>query len=101
MEFLYRSDSVYLWCSFASNPIVLLKGSMNTRRNATPRFEDQITNAGSHPRGEKVPPLEEDANVDQDPIKSSPLTDGDIRVALIQFSQEPIVQALSVTAHAN
>ena len=67
MEKLYRAIKVYLWCAFASNPIVVLIESMNTRRNATLTLEEGIINAGAPPRGEQVPPLEEHANMEQAP----------------------------------
>ena len=56
---------------------------MNTRRNVTRRLEEEIANAGAPSRSEQVPPLEEDANVDQAPFNPPPLKDGKIRAALI------------------
>ena len=44
---------------------------MNTRRNASRRLEEEISNAGPPPYGEQVPPLSEDANVEQAPTKPS------------------------------
>ncbi|XP_069155635.1 uncharacterized protein [Solanum lycopersicum] len=49
----------------------------------------------------QVPPLEEDANVDQAPVNPPTLTDGDIRAAIIQLAQDTTVQAQSMTAQAN
>ena len=60
---------------------------MNTRRNATRRLEKEISNVGASPCSEQVPPLEEDTNVDQAPVNPPPLTDGYIRVDLIQLAQ--------------
>ena len=60
---------------------------MNTRRNATRRLEEKIANVGAPPRGKQVPPLVEDANVDQAPVNPPPLMDGDIRASLIQLAQ--------------
>ena len=56
---------------------------MNTRRNDARRHEEEIANEGDPPRGEHVPPLEEDANMEEAPVHPPPLTDGDIRAALI------------------
>ena len=67
MEILYRAVRVYLWCSFAFKLIIVIIGSMNSQRNAARRLEEEISNAGAPPRGEQVPPLEGDANVDQAP----------------------------------
>ncbi|XP_069148101.1 uncharacterized protein [Solanum lycopersicum] len=50
----------------------------NTRRNATRRLEEEIVNAEVPPRGDQVPPLEEDVNDDQDPANPPPLTDENI-----------------------
>ena len=55
---------------------------MNTRRNEARRFEKEISNAGVPPRGDQVPPLEEDANDDQAPIDPPALTDCAISDAL-------------------
>ena len=38
-----------MWCAFASNPIVVLIGSINTRRNAARGLEDEVTNVGALP----------------------------------------------------
>ena len=61
-KILYHAIRVYLWCAFASNPIVVLIGRMNTRRNAAQRLEEDIDNAADHPHSEEVPPLDEDVN---------------------------------------
>ena len=66
---------------------------MNTQRNASRRLEEEISNAGVPPRGEQVPPLEEDANVDQALVNLPPLMDEDIRASLIQLPQDATVQA--------
>ena len=66
---------------------------MDTRRNVARILVEEISNAGAPPRGEKVPLLEEDANVDQAPVNPPPLTDGDIRASLIQLAQAATVQA--------
>ena len=92
MEILYRAVRVYIWCTFASNPIVVLIGSMSTRRNATQRLEKEISNAGAPPRGDKVPHVEEDANIDKDPDKPPPLTDRYIRASLIHLAQTATVK---------
>ena len=61
---------------------------MNTRKRATLRFEQEISNAGASPRGYQVPPLEEDANVEQAIVNTPPLMDGDISSSLIQLSHD-------------
>ena len=65
------------------------------------RLEEETTNAGAPPRGEQVPPLEEDANMEQAPDNSPPLTNGDIRVAFIQLAQAYIVQSQAMTAQTD
>ena len=65
MEILYRAVRVYIWCTFASNPIVVLIGSMITRRNATRILEEGIAKEGDPTNCEQVPLLEENANVGQ------------------------------------
>ena len=70
---------------FCIYPIVVIIGSMNTRWNAARRLEEEISNAGVPPHGEKVPPLEEDANVEQAPVNPPILMDENIRTALLQM----------------
>ncbi|TMX05474.1 hypothetical protein EJD97_018752 [Solanum chilense] len=74
---------------------------MNTRRNAARWIEEEIANVGSPPHCEKVPPLKEDANVDQASVNPPPLTIGDIRAILIQFAQGATLQAQAIMAQAN
>ena len=59
---------------------------MNTQRNATQRLEEKIANVEAPLHCDQVHPLEEGGNDDQDPVNPPPLTDGDIRAALIQLS---------------
>ena len=92
---------MYLWSDFSSNPIVVIIGKMNTRRNATQRLEEEIANVGSPLRGYRVPPLEEDANVEQVMVNPPPLRDGDIRSVLIQLSQHITTQAQPMQTQAN
>ena len=94
---LSRAIRVYLWCAFASNPIVILIGRMNTRRNVTRRLEEEIANAGAPPRDRQVPPLEEDANMEQAPANPPPLTDENIRIALLQMDHAITTQAQAAT----
>ena len=101
MEILYRAIKVYLWCAFASNPIVVPIGKMNTLRNATRTLEEEISNEGAPPCDEKVAPLEEDANMEQAPVNPPPLMDGDIRDSLIQLAQLATVKAQAMMAQAN
>ena len=58
---------------------------MNTRSNAGRSLKQESSDAGSPLRGDQVPPLEEDANVDQAMTNPPPLTDRDIRHSLIQL----------------
>ena len=95
MEILQRAIKVYLWCAFASNPIVVLIGIMNIRRNATRGLEEEMANAVAPPRGDQVPPLEEDAYMENAPVNPPALTDKNIRNALVQMSQ-----AITTQAHA-
>ncbi len=55
---------------------------MNARMNATQKHEEEIANAGVSPHVEKVPPVEEDANMEQALVNPSPLTDENIRTTL-------------------
>ena len=66
---------------------------MNTRRNATRRVEQEITNVGVPPSGDQVPPLEEDVNDDQAPENPPPLTNENIWAALLQMSQAMMSQS--------
>ena len=59
---------------------------MNTRRNVARRLEEEIAIAGSPPRGYQVPLLEEKSNFEEALVNPLPLTDGDIRVSLIQLA---------------
>ncbi|TMW99834.1 hypothetical protein EJD97_001873 [Solanum chilense] len=81
---------------------------MNTRRNEARRLDEEIANAGAPPRGNQVPPLEEDVNDDQASVNPPPLTDGDIRAALLHMAQAittqvqaVLTQAQAMTAQAN
>ncbi|TMX05627.1 hypothetical protein EJD97_014012, partial [Solanum chilense] len=64
------------------------------------RLEDEIASAGAPPRGEQVPPLEEDANVEQAPANPLSLTDENIRTALLQMAQAITTQAQTSTTQA-
>ena len=75
MEILYRANKVYLWCDFASNPIIVLIGSMNTRRNTARRLEEEVPNAGAPPHDEKVPSLENNTYLDQAPANPPSMTE--------------------------
>lgn len=69
------------------NPIVVLIGSMNTRRNAVQIFEENVANAGVHPHDDQIPPLDENANVDQDLIDPSSMKEEEMRVVIYQMAQ--------------
>ncbi len=70
---------------------------MNSQRNATQRLEEKIANAGAPPRGNQVPPLEEDDNDVKASVNPPPLTDGDIRASLLHMSQSITTQPKAVT----
>ncbi|TMW93528.1 hypothetical protein EJD97_011534 [Solanum chilense] len=70
---------------------------MNTLRTGARRLDEEIANAGVSPQGNQVPPLEEGANDDQDPVNPPPLKDGDIRDAFLQMAQDITTQAQAVT----
>ena len=73
---------------------------MNTQRNASRRLEEEISNAGVPPRGEQVPPLEEDANVEQAPTNPPSFMDENIRTALLQMYQAITTQEQASTIQA-
>ena len=56
---------------------------------------------GGPPGGDQLPPLEEHANIEKAPVNPSPLTDGDIRVAIIQLAQVVTTQAQTMKTQAN
>ena len=60
---------------------------MNTRRNEARRLEEEVANVGAPSRGEQVPPLEEDSNVEQKSVNPLPLTDENIRTVVLQMAQ--------------
>ena len=82
---------------FVSNPTVVLRGIMNTQRNLSQRLEEEIANAGALARGEKVPSLDEDVNVEQEPLDPPPLTDKNIRTSLLQMAQAITTEAQAAT----
>ena len=86
MDILYRADRVYLWCAFASSPIVVLIRSMNTRRNVARILEEEVANAGALTYNEKVPPLEENVNVEQAPTSPPPMTEAEMRAIRAQMA---------------
>ena len=48
---------------------------MNTRRNVAPRLAEEVANVGYSPHDERVPPHEENANVDQASVNPRPMMD--------------------------
>lgn len=66
---------------------------MNTKGNTTRRLEEEITYGGDTLHGEQVPPLIEDANVEQASTNPSPFMDENIRSALLQLEQAITTQA--------
>ena len=91
----------YTYCVLLHLILSLLLYEMNTRRNTTRRLEEKISNAGASPRGDQVPPLEEDSNDEQVPVNPPPLTDVDIRAVLIHLAQVITTQAQAMMAQAN
>ncbi|TMW94055.1 hypothetical protein EJD97_010796, partial [Solanum chilense] len=73
---------------------------MNTLRTTAQSMDEEIVNVGTPPRGNQVPPLEENANDDQAPINPPPLMDGEIRDAFIQMAQAITTQAQAVTTQS-
>ena len=73
---------------------------MNTRRNAARRLKDEIANAGAPPRGDQVPQLDEGSDIDQAPVNPPPLTNENIRTALLQMAQAITTQAQAATTQA-
>jgi len=70
---------------------------MNTKKNAARRLEEVIAHAGAPPSGKVVHPLKEDDNMEKAPSNPLPLTDEDIRAALIQLDQATTVQVQAMT----
>ena len=91
---------MYLCCSFAYNPIVVLIGRMDTRRNAAPCIEEEFANVEAPSHGDQVPPLQEYANMEHAPGNPPPLTDENIRTTLLQMAQTIITQAQAYMAQA-
>ena len=81
---------------------------MNTRRNAARRLEEEVSNAEAPPHGDQVPPLEEDANVEQAPANPPPMMETEMRDIISQIdqaintqSQDTTVKAQAMKTHAN
>ncbi|XP_069148114.1 uncharacterized protein [Solanum lycopersicum] len=75
-------------------------GRMNTRMKVALRLEEEIAYAGAPPHGYQVPPLEEDANIEQAPVIPPPLMDENIRAALLQMAQAITTQEQAATTRA-
>ena len=73
--------------------MVVIIGSMNTQRNVARRLEEKVANVGDPPHDEQVPPLEENANVDQAPANPPPMTEEEMRGVLAQMAQAMTTQA--------
>ena len=63
-------------------------------------LEEEIPNTGVPLRGHQCPSLEE-ANIEQAPVNTPPLMDGNIMACLIQFAQVITTQAQAITAQVN
>ena len=64
-------------------------------------LEEEVGNVGALPHGEQVPPLEENANVNQAPANPPPMMEAEIRDILAQKAQGMTTQAQAMTAQAN
>ncbi|TMW92141.1 hypothetical protein EJD97_013450 [Solanum chilense] len=73
---------------------------MNTLRNAACRLKEEIANVGDPPHGDQVPPHEEDSNMDHAPFSPPPLTDDNMRTALLQMAQAITTQAQRATTQS-
>ena len=73
---------------------------MNTQRNAARRLEEEVANAGVPPHDEQVPPLEEDANVEQAPSNPPSMTEAEMRVILPHMAQVMTTQSQAATVLA-
>ena len=60
----------------------------------------EVTIAEAPPCDEQVPPLEENANVDQTPTKAPSMMEADMRAILSQMSQAMTTQAQDATVQA-
>ena len=60
---------------------------MNSKRNAARRLEAKVSNVGDPPHDDKVPPLEEKANVDQAPANPPPMMEAEMRAFLAHMAQ--------------
>ena len=60
---------------------------MNTQRNAIRRLEKEVANEGAPPHYEQVPPLKENANVDQAPANPPPMMKVEVRSIIDQMAQ--------------
>ena len=89
--FMVRLASIYI--------IVLIR-SMNTLTNAARRLEDNVFDARSPPHDEKVPPLMENANVDQAWTNPPTMTEAELRSFLFQMAQHMTTQAQAATVQA-
>ena len=65
---------------------------MNIQRNAARRLEAEVANAGVPPHDDQAPPLEENANVDQSPVKHPPMTEAEMRAMIDQMTQAMTTQ---------
>ena len=64
------------------------------------RLEEEVANAGAPPHDGQVPPLEENAYVDQAPANPSPMTEEEMREIIAQLDQVMTTQAQSTTVQA-
>ncbi|TMX01889.1 hypothetical protein EJD97_023227 [Solanum chilense] len=74
---------------------------MNSRRNATQSLEEEIVNASAPPHGDQVPPVEEEAYMEQASVNPPLLMDGDIRDDRRKLDQACTYHAQAMTDQAN
>ena len=73
---------------------------MNTRSNAARRLKGEVTNAGSFPHDEQVPPVEENSNVDQAPANPPRMAEAEMRDILDQMAKAMTTHTQAATVHA-
>ena len=65
---------------------------MNTRMNAARRLDKEVANLRDPLHDVQVPQLEENANVDQSPVKHPPMTEAEMRAMIDQMTQAMTTQ---------
>ena len=73
---------------------------MHTRMASAQRLDEEIANEGLPSRGNQDPPLEEVVNDDRALSNPPALSDGDLRVVLLQMAHAISTQAQALTIQA-